>query len=1142
MFNNRKNMKFCVIVALFLCSFNLYPQRGKDGAGVITAANTIVNTYATLTSNANGGVTTVLNVNSAAGFAAGDLVFIIQMQGASVNCFPEGINPNNSQPAAFNYGRITNYNNAGNNEYAQVFSVSGNNITLNCAVTNSYTASGKVQVIRVPRYTTLTINGGASIGCPAWNGSTGGVIAVEVLGNTTISATGSINATATGFRGGMVNGKTNSVFGGGAWGHMLNSEGACKGESIAGDTVLYGTLFSGKFGKGAVANGGGGGSAVNGGGGGGANGGDTSAYINGFGVPDISTANFITAWNLEGAGTATVVSSGGGRGGYTFSNSNSSPLTTVPGNGAWAGDNRRLQGGLGGRPLNYNSGRLYLGGGGGAGDHDNNYGGRGGNGGGIISFISYGTISGGGLIISNGENGANSNAAGGAPLNNCNGRDAAGGGGGGGAILIKSDGGINTVTLSAIGGNGGNQQMKSGYLVGSAVMAYGPGGGGGGGYIGTTPAVITTSVNGGVNGTVQYLSGAETCQIDNLFPMNGATSGNTGTVTASILKNYTLAVTNATICSNSSATLLATSNNPTPSFNWYTSQVGASLLGTGAAFTTSVFTTPGTYTIWGGICPGTYREPSIITVVSNPTVTATSATVCGAQTVTLTASGASTYTWSTGSNSSTTAVTPTATTVYTVTGTNGCTAQTTATVSFQALPSLTIIPTSTILCANQTITLNTTGSTGTYSWSNGSTASAITITASGVYTSTLTNSCGSITRTINITDGPAASVNLAASANTICSGNTVTLTATGTGPFTWNTSTVTTNSITVTNTGTYVVSVNNICGSASSSLVVTSGPLPTITIVPASTAFCTGQTATLIASGASTYTWSDNSTSPTFTTNSAANYTVNGSNACGNTRAIYTVTFQNSPDVSASSNKTFLCPSDAAVITATNFSGGGNFGWSSSSNTTNTETVTAGGVYTVSYVNNCGAANVTVSIRQSTLIPDFSPNPASGYAPLAVTFSNTSVNNIFNAWNFGNGQSSSNIQGTDQNYTSPGIYTVSLLITNADGCTATTSRTIEVLEKKNELGLVPELLTPNNDGKNDTWEIKGIEAYPESDVEIFNRWGNLVYSMKGYKNTFDGTPNAKSSSGKLPTGTYFFILKLNDANATVFKGYLQLSY
>src|ERR1041385_1929265 len=159
-------MKIYVIIGLIFFSLNLHSQRGKDGAGNISAANTIVNTYATLTSNANAGVTTIISVNSSAGITVGDLLYIIQIQGASVNCYAEPTNTNNSEPSAYNYGRITNYNNAGNNEYAEVFSVSGNNITLDCALTNSYTAAGKVQVIRVPRYTSLTINAGASISCP----------------------------------------------------------------------------------------------------------------------------------------------------------------------------------------------------------------------------------------------------------------------------------------------------------------------------------------------------------------------------------------------------------------------------------------------------------------------------------------------------------------------------------------------------------------------------------------------------------------------------------------------------------------------------------------------------------------------------------------------------------------------------------------------------------------------------------------------------------------------------------------------------------------------------------------------------------------------------------------------------------------
>ena len=81
---------------LLICSISLFSQRGKDGAGNITVANTIVNLYTPLTVNANPG-NNVLTVGSTVGFAVGDLEMIIQMQGASVNCgkdsiFPDGNN------------------------------------------------------------------------------------------------------------------------------------------------------------------------------------------------------------------------------------------------------------------------------------------------------------------------------------------------------------------------------------------------------------------------------------------------------------------------------------------------------------------------------------------------------------------------------------------------------------------------------------------------------------------------------------------------------------------------------------------------------------------------------------------------------------------------------------------------------------------------------------------------------------------------------------------------------------------------------------------------------------------------------------------------------------------------------------------
>jgi hypothetical protein len=77
-------MKSIYALSLVLLSLNLFSQRGKDGTPTISAANTIVNAYTPLTSNVTSGSTT-LNVGNSTAFAVGDLIYIIQMQGANVN-------------------------------------------------------------------------------------------------------------------------------------------------------------------------------------------------------------------------------------------------------------------------------------------------------------------------------------------------------------------------------------------------------------------------------------------------------------------------------------------------------------------------------------------------------------------------------------------------------------------------------------------------------------------------------------------------------------------------------------------------------------------------------------------------------------------------------------------------------------------------------------------------------------------------------------------------------------------------------------------------------------------------------------------------------------------------------------------------
>ena len=78
---------------------------------------------------------------------------------------------------------------------------------------------------------------------------------------------------------------------------------------------------------------------------------------------------------------------------------------------------------------------------------------------------------------------------------------------------------------------------------------------------------------------------------------------------------------------------------------------------------------------------------------------------------------------------------------------------------------------------------------------------------------------------------------------------------------------------------------------------------------------------------------------------------------------------------------------------------------------------------------------------------------------------------------------------------------------------------------------IPKGFSPNNDNNNDRWEIKGISAYPNNSVTIFNRWGNAVYRTQGYdnqQNVWDGTANQGLivGGGQLPEGTYFYVVDL----------------
>jgi hypothetical protein len=693
------------VLFIILVSFQAHGQRAKDGNYTVTSANSVLNSYTTLSSNATIGQS-LISVSSNAlngGFfttnlAAGDLILIIQMQGTSMNvdtyAASEYINSNgqfwgpyttpfghqNDWPLFIPlWGEITAYNQTGKFELAQVRSVSGTaTINLTCPLTNNYAISGRVQIVRVPRFGNLTINSNASTVPSLWNGTSGGVLAIEVDGNLILNANGKISSSGYGFRGGVTENQTlgapsGSVNDVGFCASHVATQGAEKGESIAGFYTEYDLVYS-RYCKGAPANGGGGGNNHNAGGGGGSNVGSTTLTYTGKGIPSIT---YNTNWNLELAGMGGSNSPGGGRGGYSGSTSDQNENTLGPNQMAWAGDYRRKEGGLGGHPIQQDNTRIFVGGGGGAGDQNNSQGGGGGRGGGITFLKLYGSISGSGTIEANGANGINANPNGQIAVQASTqkyGNDGAGGAGGGGSVYISNTNPIpNTITLSANGGNGGNQQLSVGLLATSPTNeADGPGGGGGGGYISISSGTPIQQVNGGNSGTTN------STQVIN-FPPNGATAGSAG-ITNTNANFFDILAANDTLCAGGSVTLNASTvgNPPTGNLIWYTSAFGTTVVATGNSYTTPVLNTTTTYYI--GICPGSFRRPVTVFVGGNPAITGTpaivGATCTSSGTITnLNISGGTqpySYSWSNNGGNSLNLVAPAGTYILSVQDALGC--------------------------------------------------------------------------------------------------------------------------------------------------------------------------------------------------------------------------------------------------------------------------------------------------------------------------------------------------------------------------------------------------------------------------------------------------------------------------------------
>lgn len=110
----------------------------------------------------------------------------------------------------------------------------------------------------------------------------------------------------------------------------------------------------------------------------------------------------------------------------------------------------------------------------------------------------------------------------------------------------------------------------------------------------------------------------------------------------------------------------------------------------------------------------------------------------------------------------------------------------------------------------------------------------------------------------------------------------------------------------------------------------------------------------------------------------------------------------------------------------------------------------------------------------------------------------------------------------------------SVLVTDILGCTGTDS----VFITKDDIGCVfpVNAFTPNGDYYNDLWNIDNMELYPEADVQIFNKWGNLIFHHEGLYEPWDGTMN----ENPVPSEVYYWIINLNHPDREVLKGNITI--
>ncbi len=651
----------------------------------------------------------------------------------------------------------------------------------------------------------------------------------------------------------------------------------------------------------------------------------------------------------------------------------------------------------------------------------------------------------------------------------------------------------------------------------------------------------TTLTASGAN-NYSWSTGANTAIVtvfpttDSVFTVIGYNTNCSDTLSqlVTVGQNPNIAITGDTIiCFGETTTLTASSNNGGNDFNWSSGDNSASTTVSPLSTTTYWVTVTNSTT--------TCFDSAEVNVNVNqlPIITFTGDTsLCIGDSTIITASGGNTYSWNTGSSYDTINVSPSANTQYIVSVTDTattCINSDTINVYVHPLPTAIAFGDTTI-CENLPAPLNATGGVN-YIWSPSGSLSDANIANPTATPSTTTTYYVTVTSIYQCSDIDSVTVNInqapqftLSSDSTNCYNDAngsanINISQSQNYTYLWNTGD-TTLSLSNLPAGSYSITVTDTIGCFAIDSINVYQPYLLTDSAIVSNISCYGDTngqIMLSVNGGTTpytYSWSNSQTTQNISNLSAGYYnvTITDKNGCSTITSNIPITEPDEINLSTYSTD-ILCYNDTNATININANGGtGDFTYYVNN-------------LPVSYqVNNVGAGTYTIEVRDSNNCPQYDTIIISQPANISVTdsiyyqnFGGNIVVNVTGGTGTYNYLWSTGEKQNQINNLSSGTYTIT--VTDANDCEFTADYNIDIPLQ------IPSAITPNADGYNDTWNIINIEAYKQIKIQIFNRWGNEVFTFEGsgydYKTTsnqWDGTYKGKL----LPVAGYLYIVNLGN--------------